>query len=201
MRWSNFKFRNADEIYNIRTHQNVVMGHSGASPNQNNADSYVQYIDNDPRKNGVYLDCLPTDDSRGFGWKFEQAEGYSATNKIYRLSTYGNRYLTATLDDADGNLCNAIAETSNSNYQVWKLVTVEEYYNLFDNSPSSVSAPIDISFLGKSLHLHSSVFLPTGRPRTTPSAFFLASASFVRWLIRFRSISAERPKAKASTLL
>ena len=141
-----------DGIYNIRTHQNVVMGHSGASPNQDNEDSYVQYIDNDPRKNGVYLDCLPTDDSRGFGWKFEQAEGFSATNKIYRLSTYGNRYLTATLDGADGNLCDAIAETSNSKYQVWKLVTVEEYYNLFDKSPSSVSAPIDISFLGKSLH-------------------------------------------------
>lgn len=147
-----YKKSKVDGIYNIRTHQNIVMGHSGASPNQNNEDSYVQYIDNDPRKNGVYLDCLPTDDSRGFGWKFEQAEGFSATNKIYRLSTYGNRYLTATLDDADGNLCNAIAETSNSNYQVWKLVTVEEYYNLFDKSPSSVSAPIDISFLGKSLH-------------------------------------------------
>lgn len=147
-----YKKSKVDGIYNIRTHQNIVMGHSGASPNQNNLDSYVQYIDNDPRKNGVYLDCLPTDDSRGFGWKFEQAEGFSATNKIYRLSTYGNRYLTATLDDADGNLCNAIAETSNSNYQVWKLVTVEEYYNLFDKSPSSVSAPIDISFLGKSLH-------------------------------------------------
>ena len=138
--------------YNIRTRQNLVKGHSSVLPNTDNADSYVQYIDNDPRKNGVYLDCQPEDKLREFGWKFEQAEGFSATNKIYRLSTYGNRYLTATLDDADGNLCNAIAETSNSNYQVWKLVTVEEYYNLFDKSPSSVSAPIDISFLGKSLH-------------------------------------------------
>ncbi len=138
--------------YNIRTRQNLVKGNSSVPENKNNADSYVQYIDNDPRKNGVYLDCQPEDKSREFGWKFEQAEGYSATNKIYRLSTYGNRYLTATPDDADGNLCEATAGNSDSDYQLWKLVTVEEYYNLFDNSPSSVSSPIDISFLGHGLH-------------------------------------------------
>ena len=138
--------------YNIRTRQNLVKGNSSVPKNKNNADSYVQYIDNDPRKNGVYLDCQPEDKSREFGWKFEQAEGYSATNKIYRLSTYGNRYLTATPDDADGNLCEATAGNSDSDYQLWKLVTVEEYYKLFDNSPSSVSSPIDISFLGHGLH-------------------------------------------------
>ena len=96
--------------YNIRTRQNLVKGNSGVAANKDNADSYVQYIDNDSRKNGVYLDCQPEDNSREFGWKFERAKGYSATNKIYRLSTYGSRYLTATPDDADGNLCEATAE-------------------------------------------------------------------------------------------
>ena len=147
-----FNNSKTEGTYNIRTRQNLVKGHSSVLPNTDNADSYVQYIDNDPRKNGVYLDCQPEDNSREFGWKFERAKGYSATNKIYRLSTYGSRYLTATPDDADGNLCEATAGNSDSDYQLWKLVTVEEYYNLFDNSPSSVSAPIDISFLGKSLH-------------------------------------------------
>lgn len=147
-----FNNSKTEGTYNIRTRQNLVKGHSSVLPNTDNADSYVQYIDNDPRKNGVYLDCQLEDKSREFGWKFEQAEGYSATNKIYRLSTYGNRYLTATPDDADGNLCEATAGTSDSDYQLWKLVTVEEYYNLFDNSPSSVSSPIDISFLGHGLH-------------------------------------------------
>lgn len=125
--------------YNIRTRQNLVKGNSSVAAYEDNPDSYVQYIDNDPRKNGVYLDCQPEDNSREFGWKFEQAKGYSATNKIYRLSTYGNRYLTATPNDADGNLCEATVGNSDSDYQLWKLVTVEEYYNLFDNSPSSVS--------------------------------------------------------------
>lgn len=52
-----------------------------------------------------------------------------------------------------------------------------------------------------SLYFSTELFLPFGRPNVTPSAFFLAKASFVRWLIRLRSISAESPKAKASTLL
>ena len=44
------------------------------------------------------------------------------------------------------------------------------------------------------------VRLPFGRPICFPSALSLAKASRVRWLIRLRSISAERPKAKANTL-
>ena len=45
------------------------------------------------------------------------------------------------------------------------------------------------------------VFFPAGRPNVIPSAFLRARASFVLWLIRFRSISAESPKANANTLL
>ena len=44
-------------------------------------------------------------------------------------------------------------------------------------------------------------FFPLGRPRVTPSALFLANASLVLWLIRFLSISADKPKANAKTLL
>ena len=44
------------------------------------------------------------------------------------------------------------------------------------------------------------LFRPLGRPNTIPSDRFRAKASFVRCEIRFRSISAERPKAKARTL-
>ena len=44
------------------------------------------------------------------------------------------------------------------------------------------------------------VRLPFGRPICFPSALSLAKASRVRWLIRLRSISADRPKANANTL-
>lgn len=141
--------------YNIRTLQNCIPATSTDPGNPDNKDSYVQYIDDDNLKNGVYLDCQP-EDTRGFGWKFEQAEGYNAqTNKVYKISTYGendgsSRYLTATPEDADGNFCNAISETpQNSEYQLWKLITLEEYFKLFNASPSDLSSPIDATFLLK----------------------------------------------------
>lgn len=142
-----WKDSKTEGIYDIRTRLNYVIGSTTVPENKDNADSYVQYIDNDTRKKGIYPDCQPLSDANPeFGWKFEQAKGYSVTNKVYTISTYGDRYLTATPDDKDGNLCKAEA-LSNSDNQVWKLVTLQEYYDLFKNSPSDLNSPIDITFL------------------------------------------------------
>lgn len=150
--WNN----STDGNFNIRTLQNYIPKTDAVPGNPDNKDSYVQYINDDNLRNGVYLDCQPKDNTRGFGWKFEQAEGYNAqTNKVYKISTYGEnngsrRYLTATPEDADGNFCNAISETpQNSEYQLWKLITLEEYFKLFNASPSDLSSPIDATFLLK----------------------------------------------------
>ena len=144
--WDN----STEGTYNIRTRLNYVNEIKDVSvADLNNADSYVQYLDDkekDKQEPGIYPDCQPSDKSRSFGWKFEKAVGYSETNKVYKISTYGNRYLTATPEDTDGNLCKAEA-SSNSDNQVWKLVTVQEYYDLFKNSPSDLNSPIDITFL------------------------------------------------------
>lgn len=144
-----FQNSKTNGTYNIRTRQNYDAGYNATTTNKDNKDSYVQFIDNDALKKGVYLDCQPTDASRDFGWKFEKAEGYNeTTNKVYKISTYGSRYLTAVPDDKDGNLCEAVAEApANSSYQVWKLITLAEYYKLFNESPSDLSAPIDATFL------------------------------------------------------
>lgn len=144
-----FQNSTTDGTYNIRTRQNYDAGNNQSAGNKDNKDSYVQFIDNDALKNGVYLDCQPKDASRAFGWKFEKAEDYNeTTNKVYRISTYGSRYLTAVPDDKDGNLCEAVAEApANSSYQIWKLITLAEYYKLFNESPSDLSAPIDATFL------------------------------------------------------
>ena len=149
--WNN----STDGNFNIRTLQNYIPKTDAVPGNPDNKDSYVQYINDDNLRNGVYLDCQPKD-ARGFGWKFEQAEGYyTQTNKVYKISTYGEnngsrRYLTATPEDADGNFCNAISETpQNSEYQLWKLITLEEYFKLFNASPSDLSSPIDATFLLK----------------------------------------------------
>lgn len=144
-----WKNSTTQDTYNIRTLQNYVK----KTPTVDNQYNYVQYyIDN--KHDGVYLDCLPSNDLYKYGWKFEKAEGYDAqTNKVYKISTYGEsdgsrRYLTATPEDADGNFCNAISDTpQNSEYQLWKLITLKEYYELFAKSPSDLSSPIDATFL------------------------------------------------------
>lgn len=144
-----YKNSTTADTYNIRTRLNMVAGTTTTTENLNNKNSYVQYIDNDELKPGVYLEANPTDATREFGWTFEQAEDYSDDNKVYKIKTYGNRYLTATPNDADGNFCEAVANATpdNPNYCVWKLITLEEYYQLFDASPSDLSAPIDATFL------------------------------------------------------
>ncbi len=135
--------------YNIRTRLNMVAKTGTDTGNMDNNNSYVQYIDNDGQKNGVYLEANPTDATRAFGWTFEKVEGcYSPTNKVYKIKTYGDRYLTATPNDANGNFCEATTATpDNPDYRVWKLITLEEYYQLFDTSPSALSTPIDATFL------------------------------------------------------
>lgn len=143
-----YKNSTTADTYNIRTRLNMVAG-TTTTENLNNKNSYVQYIDNYELKPGVYLEANPTDATRKFGWTFEQADGYSKENKVYKIRTYGNRYLTATPNDANDNFCEAVADAKldNPDYRVWKLITLEEYYQLFDASPSDLSAPIDATFL------------------------------------------------------
>ena len=159
-----FQNSNTTGTYNIRTLQNYQ------ASNKDNKDSYVQYIDDDALKNGVYLDQLPTDNKRNFGWKFEQADGYNATtNKVYKISTYGNKYLTAIPDDPDGNICEATEGTpEKADYQTWKLITVKEYYELFNKSPSDLSSPIGATFLLKN---------PNFQYSTTNSAHWAATGN------------------------
>ena len=145
----------ASNTYNIRTGQNLIPKTLTDKGNPDNSDSYVQYEedgigDKYKLKPGVYPDCEPTDTEHQYGWIFEPAADYNAeTNKVYYIKTYGDRYLTAVPNDAKGNLCQAIVgkSTTNDNYQVWKLVTLEQYYDLLNETPSNSDTPIDVTFL------------------------------------------------------
>ncbi|MCI7787763.1 MAG: hypothetical protein MR489_09280 [Prevotella sp.] len=166
-----YKNSKTDGTYNIRTRLNMVAGTTTTTENLNNENSYVQYIDNDKLKPGVYLEANSADATREFGWFFEQADGYSKENKVYKIRTYGNHYLTATPNDANDNFCEAVANATpdNPNYCVWKLITLEEYYRLFNTSPSNLSAPIDATFMlqspGFSYNLSNMAYwIPTGDP-------------------------------------
>ena len=80
------------------------------------------------------------------------------------------------------------------------LFTLQIFAILREETPSRISSRINVS-LPLNLYFSGEFFLPLGRPNFTPSARFLANASFVRWEIKFLSISADNPKAKAKTLL
>lgn len=136
--------------YNIRTRQNMVPGTEIVTGNMDNPDSYIQFVSNDPRLKGVYPDCEPTDKTNQYGWVFEPVADYSATHKVFKIKTYGGRYLTATPDDDKSNTCKAITETpSNPEYQMWQIVPLSQYFALFDDSPSDSADPIDATFLMK----------------------------------------------------
>lgn len=96
------------------------------------------------KANQVYMDASP-----GGQFVFEKADGYSETNKVYRLKLGQGKYLMA---DAKSNNCNPEDDakgSDNYNYQVWKLISRAEYYELAKANPANMEALIDFSFLMK----------------------------------------------------
>ena len=101
--------------------------------------------------NGVFMDrkenCAIT---------FDQAKGYSKTNKVYlvKINTFAPKqlgYLTAYPNDED-KLCDYeknLAKEGTQEYenQKWKIITKNEYYKLFNTAPANMKSVVDASFL------------------------------------------------------
>ena len=102
--------------------------------------------------NGVFMDrkenCAIT---------FEPAEGYSETNKVYlvKINSFNPSkqlgYLTAYPND-ENKFCNyetnlAAKNTPEYKNQEWKVITKNEYYQLFNTNPAYMKSPVDASFL------------------------------------------------------
>ena len=81
---------------------------------------------------------------------FKKGEGYSKTSKVYLVNIAGQGYLTAYPDDENKN-CNYIGEatpgTKEYDNQLWKIITKNEYYELFKTAPASMKSVVDASFL------------------------------------------------------
>lgn len=81
---------------------------------------------------------------------FKQGEGYSKTSKVYLVNIAGQGYLTAYPDDENKN-CNYIGEatpgTKEYDNQLWKIITKNEYYELFKTAPAHMKSVVDASFL------------------------------------------------------
>ena len=81
---------------------------------------------------------------------FKKGEGYSKTSKVYLVNIAGQGYLTAYPDDENKN-CNYIGEatpgTKEYDNQLWKIITKNEYYELFKTASANMKSVVDASFL------------------------------------------------------
>lgn len=109
------------------------------------------YLGIDNKHGQVFMD---TYDGEKSAIRFEEANDYSATNKVY-LVKIGNKnllgYLTAYPND-ENKLCDyqkTLADESTQEYknQQWKVITKKEYYLLFNTNPAYMKSPVDASFL------------------------------------------------------
>ena len=101
------------------------------------------------RKNGVFMDRGSSD------WQncvitFEKGKDYTSTNRVYLVNISKKGYLTAYPDD-ENKICNytSKADESTKEYynQEWKIITKNEYYQLFKITPANMKSVVDASFL------------------------------------------------------
>lgn len=84
---------------------------------------------------------------------FEKGDGYSETNKVYLVKfNSDNSYLTAFPKNED-MFCNRDSkyEKTNTNYknQLWKIISMTEYNQLFKVTPANMKALVDATYLIK----------------------------------------------------
>ena len=81
---------------------------------------------------------------------FKQGEGYSKTSKVYLVNIADQGYLSAYPDD-ENKICNYTGEatpgTKEYDNQLWKIITKNEYYELFKITPANMKSVVDASFL------------------------------------------------------
>lgn len=109
------------------------------------AGSYMGIIwDKFIKKNMLFMD------RGGSKVTFKQGNGYSETNKVYLVNIADQGYLTAYPDD-ENKICNYTSEatpgTKEYDNQKWKIITKNEYYELFKITPANIKSVVDASFL------------------------------------------------------
>lgn len=150
---------------NIRTKQTTA---TTTSTGPTNSGSFMQYVQQNKKNkvSGVYFDRQWNNpgggsgegnkDIPGPGWYFEKGSEYSETNRTYRLyQTVGNQkyYLVALTTDIDDYGDDAEAKQTDNpagkygKNAEWKLITMKQYYELFNKAPADLSEPTDASFL------------------------------------------------------
>ena len=123
--------------------------HLGCAYKDDHRDLYMDRSDND----AVY------DKSGATTFSFLRAPGYTETNKVYyfvmnRLykGDWYHYYVTAyppTQPDQECNIYGVAPMKDNTKNQVWKVITMAEYYKLTLANPANMNDVIDFSFIMK----------------------------------------------------
>ena len=109
------------------------------------AGSYMGIIwDKFIKKNMLFMD------RGGSRVTFERGKDYTEKNKVYLVNIADQGFLTAYPDD-EKKICNyaskATEGTQEYKNQEWKVITKNEYYELFKITPSNMESVVDASFL------------------------------------------------------
>ena len=134
-------------------YMNLISGSEGTYRLESKVKGSINraYLGIDTRHNQVFMDQGDGDRSV---IRFDKANGYSETNKVY-LVRIGNTktlgYLTAYPNN-ENKLCNyqkALAQVGTTEYknQEWKVITKNEYHKLFNIAPANMKSVVDASFL------------------------------------------------------
>ena len=145
------------DSFNIRT---TLMTEDDKGKDEKDVKRYVKYND---KLNSLYMDhgkSINDGYTNNYGWYFEPVidDGYTAANHVYRLYTRnadGTKtiYMTANLTNTYPNYVTGQNKQVDKN-QYWKLISLEEYYTLFKQTPAQLKAPTDASFILKDPNFH-----------------------------------------------
>lgn len=101
------------------------------------------------QKNGVFMD-RGSSDGQNCRVTFEKGMDYTEKNKVYLVNISSQGYLTAYPDN-ENKICNyaskATEGTPGYKNQEWKVITKNEYYELFKITPANMKSVVDASFL------------------------------------------------------
>lgn len=101
------------------------------------------------QKNGVFMD-RGSSDGKNCRVTFEKGVDYTEKNKVYLVNIADQGFLTAYPDD-EKKICNyaskATEGTPEYKNQEWKVITKNEYYQLFKTTPANMKSLVDASFL------------------------------------------------------
>lgn len=101
------------------------------------------------QKNGVFMD-RGSSDGKNCRVTFEKGVDYTEKNKVYLVNLSSQGYLTAYPDN-ENKICNyaskATEGTPEYKNQEWKVITKNEYYELFKTTPANMKSVVDASFL------------------------------------------------------